>query len=177
MGPLSKFDLKGEEIASLLVPSSSIAGDDEQDTLLLRKMSEDAKKYVSSFSWCKDVLDSYFGGGLGGVFAVFFLHIHPRREGIDPWIWAMVGDVPPAYLPLADCGSAADAFRIYIRGMSKWVELARVGQMGTPEQGVPPVDLPATAECAEVLSKKIYGLTIAVQPFFEDDEGQSTIVN
>jgi hypothetical protein len=36
-------ELKGIQIASDLVPSADIVGDDEQDTILLRKMSEDAK--------------------------------------------------------------------------------------------------------------------------------------
>ena len=33
----------GIQIASDLVPSADIVGDDEQDTILLRKVSEDAK--------------------------------------------------------------------------------------------------------------------------------------
>jgi len=158
------------QVASELVPAASIVGDDEQDTILLRKMSEDAKQYISSFPWCETIRDSYFGGGVGGIFAVFFFHISSNRFDVAPWIWIVVGDIPSAYLPITDCESPAEVFRSYIRGMNRWVELARKGQNGTPEQGVPPVNVPATPEWAERLNQKLYGLTLAVKPFFEDEE-------
>lgn len=161
--------LRGEQIASDLVSAGDIIGDDEQDTILLRTMSEDAKEYISSFSWCDAVLNSYFGGGVGGIFAVFLFHIRPSRRRTDPWIWVVVGDIPSAYLPVADCQSPAEVFRTYINGMSKWVELARMGKTGTPDQGVPPVNVPATPEWAEKLSQRLNGLALAVRPFFEDD--------
>jgi hypothetical protein len=130
-------------------------------------MADEARRYVSSFSWCEAVLDSYFGGGVGGIFAVFFLHIRPSRSGIDPWIWSMVGDIPSAYLPLSDCDSPAEAFKTYVVGMSNWVELARQGKTGTARQGVPPVNVPSTPEWAERLDQKLRGLTQVIKPFFE----------
>lgn len=165
-------ELKGTQVASELVPAADIVGDDEQDTVLLCKMSEDAKQYISSFPWCATILNSYFGGGVGGIFAVFFFHIRPSRSNVDPWIWIVVGDIPSAYLPVTDCESPAEVFRSYIRGMSRWVELARMGRTGTPEQGVPPVNVPATPEWAERLNQKLDGLTLAVRPFFEHGEGR-----
>jgi hypothetical protein len=170
------IELQGQQVASDLVPAKSIVGDDEQDTVLLREMADEAQRYISSFSWCKEVLDSYFGGGVGGIFAVFFFHIRPSRPDVEPWIWIIIGDIPRAYLPLTDCKSPAEVFRTYIRGMSKWVELARNGQRGTPDQGVPPVDLPATPESAEKTNKKLYGLICAVKPFFDsEDSGTATL--
>ena len=166
---------RGQHVASNLTPSEGIVGDDEQDTLLLRTMADDAEQYISSFPWCEAVLESFFGGGVGGIFAVFFFHIRPSRPDVEPWIWIAVGDIPPAYLPFSDCKSPAEVFRTYIRGMSNWVELARKGQAGTPEQGVPPVDLPATPEWAERLNEKLHGLTLAVKPFFEGESEADAI--
>jgi len=166
----SSAEAEGMRIASGLIPAAKIKGDDAADTRLLRKMSEEARRYISSFSWCDSVIDSYFGGGVGGIFAVFFFHIQPSRRGVSPWIWIMVGDIPPAYLPLDDCSSVAEAFGMYIRGMSKWVELVRKGKTGTAEQGVPPVNVPATLEWAERLNQRLYGLTIAVQPIFQGED-------
>lgn len=163
------IEVQGEQIASDLTPSKSIVGDDEEDTVLLRALADEARRYISSFSWCKEVLQSYFGGGVGGIFGVFFFHIRPSRSDVEPWIWIIVGDIPSAYLPITDCKSPAEVFRTYIRGMSNWVELARKGKTGTPEQGVPPVDVPATPEWAETINQKLYGLTVAVQLFFEGD--------
>ena len=169
MNSVHDSELIGEQIASALVPAESINGDDEQDTILLHKMLDNAKQYISSFSWCETILGSYCGGGVGGIFAVFFFHIRPSRPDVDRWIWVVVGDIPPAYIALTDCKSAAEAFKTYIRGMSRWVVLARKGETGTAEQGVPPVNVPATPEWAEKLDKKLYGLTLVVKPFFEDE--------
>jgi hypothetical protein len=166
----SSAEAEGMRIAFGLIPVAKIKGDDAVDTRLLRKMSEEAKRYISSFSWCGSVIDSYFAGGVGGIFAVYFFHIQPSRQGINPWIWIMVGDIPPAYLPLDDCSSPAEAFRTYIRGMSKWVEFARESKTGTAAQGVPAVNVPATPEWAERLNQKLYGLTIAVQGVFQDED-------
>jgi hypothetical protein len=167
MPTFAEIEIAGERIATGLVPSDEISGDDEMDTRLLSEMADAAKRYISSFSWCVAVLDSYFGGGIGGIFAVFFLHIRPSHPEVDPWVWAMVGDVPPAYLPLTDAESPAEAFAEYMHGMSKWVELARKGEIGTPEEGVPPVNVPPTPEWAERLNQKLYGLTLTVKPLFE----------
>ena len=167
MGTFAETELAGERIAAGLVPSGDISGDDATDSELLSKMAEDAQRYIGSFSWCEEVLDSYFGGGVGGIFAIFFFHIRPSRPEVAPWIWIMVGDVPSAYLPLTDSESAAEAFRTYMRGMSKWVEFARKGETGSPEQGVPPVNVPATPEWAEELNRRLYGLTLTVKPLFE----------
>jgi len=169
----SAAETEGARIASSLVLTTKIRGDDATDTRLLRKMSEEARRYISSFSWCGSVVDSYFAGGVGGIFAVFFFHIQRSRRGISPWIWIVVGDIPPAYLPLDDCSSPAEAFRTYLRGMSKWVEFARAGKTGTPEQGVPPVNVPATPEWAEKLNQRLYGLTIAVQGIFQEEDGKA----
>jgi hypothetical protein len=158
----------GNQIASGLVLSKEVRGDDDIDTALLRKMAVDAELYIGSFPWCDAVLESYFGGGIGGIFAVFFFRVRPKRSALDPWIWIVLGDVPPAYLPLSDCKTPGEAFRRYFFGMSKWVESARNGQSGSPDQGIPPVDLPATPEWAEKINRKLYGLTLTVKHLFEE---------
>jgi hypothetical protein len=146
-----------------------MVGDDDEDTALLRQMSDEATEYISSFSWCETIVATYFGGGVGGVFAIFFYKIRPARAEVDPWIWVIVGDIPPAYLPISDCRSAAEAFKRYMCGMSKWVELARNGQAGSAEQGVPPVNVPATPEWAEELERRLQILTLIIKPLFEPD--------
>ena len=63
-----------------------------------------------------------------------------------------------------------------MRGMSKWVELARQGRSGTPEDGVPPVNVPATPEWAERLEPRLYSLTLIVIPFVVKTD-ESSLVN
>jgi hypothetical protein len=176
MSSFAEIELAGERIAAGLVPTSKISGDDETDTRLLCEMADDATRYITSFSWCGTVRGSYFGGGIGGIFAVFIFHIRPSRPEVDPWIWIMVGDIPPAYLPLSDSESPAEAFRTYMHGMSRWVEHARRGQTGTAEEDVPPVNVPATPEWAEELNQRLHGLTLIVKPLFEDAGDRSDLV-
>lgn len=159
-----------------MVPVERMTGDDAEDTTLLRGMSKEAEAYLRSFSWCGDVLSSFFGGGVGGVFAVFLFHIYSARPEVGSWIWIVVGDIPPAYLPLEDAKSPAEVFQRYMLGMSKWVELARQGRSGTADDGVPPVNVPATLEWAEKLEHRLHSLRLIVKPFF-DDTNESTQVN
>jgi|1186.fasta_scaffold778823_1 hypothetical protein len=63
-------------------------------------------------------------------------------------------------------------FSTYIDGMMNWVQLARQGKQGTPEDGVPPINVPATAEWAEKLENRLHLLRLTVKLFF-DDEGAS----
>ena len=45
--------------------------------------------------------------------------------------------------------------------------LAREGRVGTPEEGVPPVNVPATPQWAEKLEIKLRVLMDGASPFFE----------
>jgi hypothetical protein len=167
METIPNAELRGQRIAVGLAASTSMTGEDQADTALLREMLERATRYISDHSWCVSVHDSYFGGGVGGIFAVFLFHIQPSRSEVDPWIWVIVGDIPPAYLPISDCGSPAEAFHTYVRGMRKWVEYAMKGQTGSEDEEVPPVNVPATPEWADHLRLKLDVLSELIGPFFE----------
>jgi hypothetical protein len=159
-----------------VVPVELMTGEDEEDTAFLRGMSQDAEAYLRSFSWCKEVQGSFFGGGVSGIIAVFLFNIRPARPEVSSWIWIIVGDIPSAYLPLEDAPSPAEIFKTYLRGMSKWVELAREGRSGTADDGVPPVNVPATPEWAERLEQRLHSLRLVAQPFF-DDSGESNQIH
>ena len=60
--------------------------------------------------------------------------------------------------------------------MSKWVELAREGRSGTADDGVPPVNVPATPVWAERLEQRLHSLRLVAQPFF-DDSGESNQIH
>jgi hypothetical protein len=62
-----------------VVPVELLAGGDDEDTALLRGMSQDAEAYLRSFSWCKEVQGSFFGGGVGGIIAVFLFNIRAAQ--------------------------------------------------------------------------------------------------
>lgn len=159
-----------------VVPVLSMTGEDEQDTILLHQMSREAEAYLRSFSWCGEVRSSFFGGGVGGVFAVFLFNIRPTRSGVDPWVWIVVGDIPSAYLPIEDAKSPEEVFKTYLWGMSKWVEYARSGQNGPAADDIPPVNVPATPEWAEKLEQRLNSLRLIIRPFF-DVTGESSEVH
>ncbi|HKW73931.1 MAG TPA: hypothetical protein VJN64_00270 [Terriglobales bacterium] len=136
-----EVELQGRRRAERLVPVRDIAGDDDEDTRLLWGMADEARTYFASFSWCKEIYTGYFAGGVGGVFAIFLFHIRPARTEVDPWIWAVVGNIPPAYLPISDAASPREAFETYISGMRRWVKAALSGdKKAAAAANVPPVE-------------------------------------
>jgi len=169
MQPPSERDSGTNEVIPIrnVVRAERIAGEDEEDTELLKEMLEEAKNYVLSFSWCESILGSYFAGGVGKIFAIFLFNISPARPEVDSWMWIVVGDVPPAYLPLEDCRTSREVFDTYIAGMKRWVELVREGREAAPEDRVPPVNIPANREWAESLDGRLRSFTELLQPFFD----------
>jgi hypothetical protein len=158
-----------------VVPLDRIIGDDDEDTQLLRNMAVNADEYIRSFTWCRMVSRSFFAGGVGGIFAVFLFDIAPARAEVGRWIWVVVGDIPPAYLPLEDARTPMEVFSTYIQGMMKWVQLARQGKHGSTEDGVPPVNVPATPEWADKVEKRLHLLRFTVKPLFEDEDEPTPI--
>jgi hypothetical protein len=163
-GPNSDVPVAG------VLPVDKIIGDDAEDTKLLRHMAVAADEYIRSFAWCRAITRSFFAGGVGGIFAIFLFDIAPARPEVDRWIWIVVGDIPPAFLPLQDAKTPMQVFSTYVQGMMKWVQLARQGKQGTPEDGVPPINVPATPEWADKLEKRLHFLRFVAKPFFEDDD-------
>ncbi len=162
-------DSENKRISSVphIAPVEQMAGEDDEETALLRQMLGEAKSYALSFSWCDAIEDSYFGGGIGKIIAIFLFNISTQRPDVDPWMWIIVGDIPPAYLPLEDCRSPKEVFDTYVDGMRKWAGLARKGQPGATAEGVPPVNVPATPEWAEQLESRLRLLTEFAGAFFE----------
>ena len=154
-------DTKSSIPVTGVVPLDQMAGDDEEDTALLREMAESAENCLKSFSWCLAVRDSFFGAGIGKIIAVFLFRISPARHDIDEWLWVVVGDMPPAYLVTECCKTPSEAIEAYIEEMSKWVEHARRGQESAE---VIPVNVPATPEWAENLNKRLETLRATILP-------------
>lgn len=150
-----------------VVPVGRMAGDGDEDTALLQEMLLEAKNYLRSFSWCESILNSYFAGGVGKIFAIFLFNISSARPDVNEWMWIVVGDIPPAYLPWEDCRSGKEVFDAYIAGMKRWVQFARKGQEGPAEDWLPPVIVPATPEWAEALERRLQSLSELVQPLLK----------
>jgi hypothetical protein len=70
MDASTESERAGILIASSLTPLMEVKGEDAEDTRLLLGMADTARRYISSFSWCGEILDVRFGGGVGGIFAI-----------------------------------------------------------------------------------------------------------
>jgi hypothetical protein len=150
-----------------VVPVERMKGEDDEDTVFLREMLEQATNYIRSFSWCDSITDSYFAGGVGEIFAIFLFKITSRNADVDSWQWVFVGDAPSAYLPLKDAPSKMQAFETYIEGMKRWVGVAREGREPAPEDNCPPVGVPATRLWAEALDGRLRMLNESIKPYFQ----------
>lgn len=150
-GTLRRLEMTGPMDFRHVVPTASMRGDSDEDTRLLFGMLQEASNYIKSFEWCRGVVESYFGLGVGGVVAVFFFRICPA-QGADEWLWVVVGDLPPAYLVTDRAPNGACALQAYIREMQAWVDAVRAGQ---PVDDIIPVNVPATPENAERLESRL----------------------
>jgi hypothetical protein len=150
-----------------VVPIEQMFGEDEEELRLLREMAAEAHTFLSSFSWCEEIREAYFGDGFGKIVAVFFFRIEPSRPEVDEWLWVVVGDLPSAFLVTDDCNAPSEALDGYIYEMSKWVKLAKRGR--TSKQVIP-VNVPATPEYANMLEGRLKFLEDVIVPAFRINE-------
>ena len=147
-----------------VVPIAEMAVESPEDTALLEAACTSAQEFLLTHPWCHGFGEVYFGGGVGGVVAIFLMSIYPVPTGADEWTWVIVGDIPPAYLMLHQCPTPVDALKGYIAMMQEWVDLALDGS-GSIE--VIPVDLPPTPENARKLQTRLDLLTTMIVPRLE----------
>lgn len=144
-----------------VVPISRMSGEDAAETELLRRMEQEARRFISQFEWCDGMNEFYFGGGIGGIFAVFLADIKPAQPAVDRYLWIVVGDIPSAYLVTDDCPDPREALEGYIWEMRKCVVLAR---QGLTSEDVIPVNVPATPEWAKQLEGRLDWLEQKIIP-------------
>jgi hypothetical protein len=135
-----------------VVPVDQMRGDDDEDTALLKGMATVARDYLSSFAWCSRIIRQWFGTGVGGVVAVFLFEMASSNDDVPPFLWVVVGDVPPAYLVTDDNETPTDALGAYLEEMRVWVERVREG--GSLEDVIP-VNAPPSRENADALEVRL----------------------
>ncbi len=146
-----------------VVPVGEMAGESEQETEQLYAMHREAIDYLTMRPWCHGIHEHFYGHGIGGVVAVFFFRVDPVPMAPDGGVWVIVGDLPPACLPLQGIATAAEALRAYLKEMSRWVALARHGRTS---DDLLPVNVPSTGVWADVLAKRLKLLKDTALPLF-----------
>jgi hypothetical protein len=144
-----------------MMPVDSIEGDSIVDTNLLREMATEAHEFMCEQEWCERVDRQYLAYGVGRVVAVFLFQITPRSEDVDPYLWVIVGDLPPAFIVVEDNSTAADALDAYCSEMKAWVEAA---EKCVSVDDLIPVNAPPTLGNAEQLKGRLQFLRSEILP-------------
>jgi hypothetical protein len=129
-------------------------------------MCDEAKRYLGSFPWCGEILESYFGLGIGGIVAVFLFRYVPTQEGADPWVWVVVGDLPSAYIATDRAPNAACALDAYVGAMTEWI---RAVHKGACVDNLIPVNVTPNIENASRLESRLCFLDREVLAFYKTD--------
>jgi hypothetical protein len=137
---------------SKVVPTPAMKGDDDEDSSLLREMLLEAERYLNKLKWCARINESYFGIGIGGIVAVFLFRITPCHNGVDDFVWVIVGDIPPLYITVDNAPNPACALDAYLGAMSEWAEAAISGKSIS---ALPPVYADPTPENGRKLKGRL----------------------
>ena len=142
---------------------SALVGDSDEDTVLLRSMASDARKYLAGFSWCPAIRVVYLADGIGGVVAVFLVELAEKLGGQDGFLWVILGDLPSAYLVTDEISNPREAIESYCEIMDEWIAAVRSGK-GLHDAF--PVGVQPSLENAQLLAKRLDFLRETVAPSF-----------
>jgi hypothetical protein len=115
-------------------------------------MAQDATAFLTAQRWCRAVQTLELGWANAGVVGVFQATIEPAQTEVDPILWVVVGDVPPAYLVLDEAPTWREALEGYVEEMARWVDAVRAG---APLDDVIPVDVSPTTAHADMLASRL----------------------
>lgn len=115
-------------------------------------LANEAKQFLISHDWCKKINKGFFDRGWGYSLSIFYFLIEPISSDIPDSVWLIVGDLPPAYIDVADNPNGACALEGYVIEMQQWVDNVLEGK--SLDQVIP-VNVPPDKEYAEMLSSRI----------------------
>ena len=125
-------------------------------------MLDAANAYLNSFKWAGVQRRFWVAECIPGVMAMFLVELNPAKPGIDPYVWVIVGDLPPAYLSTVYVRSPRAALDGYIAELLAWVEAV---EQGKPIDGLMPINGAPTRENALALKTRISFLDQKVLPY------------
>jgi hypothetical protein len=147
-----------------LTPTDQIVGEDEEETLELNSLLQEARSFLSNFSWCLGIRREFFGIGVGGVVGVFLFDLNVPT-GVDGELWVVTGDLPSAYLVTDRAPTPTAALRVYCELMDDWIRAVRGS--GDLSKAFP-VGAQPTKENANQLEKRVRFLREEIIPAFEE---------
>ncbi|ESY25571.1 hypothetical protein X750_04325 [Mesorhizobium sp. LNJC394B00] len=138
-----------------LPPADISTADDDLDAARI-----EARQYLEFYTWVLSIKGEYFGYGAEGIIYIFLFEIEPRPD-VNQWIWVIVGDVPPTYIPADDARTPFEVLDGYIGALEDWVEAARQGKSVAK---LIPVNVDANPANAEMLAGRLKFLDEKILP-------------
>ena len=136
--------------------------EDEEETATCREMADEARTYIKRFKWRESIGRILVGFCYPGIVAAFAFRVGSSNPTVPPWVWVVVGDLPPAYFDAEEATTPADALRRYIGIMGRWIDAVRGKEPF--DENVAPVDVPRTEEWAANLEKRLDFLEREIVP-------------
>ena len=117
------------------------------------KQAEEAKRYLNSFSWCREITSGSLVRSFGYILCIFLFEIEPTKDsGADDKLWVIVGDLPYAYLDIIEYKTPYDALDFYCHLMEEWIDHVKTGKF---LEEYYPVNIQPTLEHANMLDTRI----------------------
>lgn len=130
------------------LPSSDIEHLDE-----VVKLSERAREYLGSMSWCRKIVNGWLDYACGYILAIFYFEIVPAGPGIPRFVWIITGDLPPAYMDGEFHPTGRDALNAYVDEMQGWIDRVLDGR--PLDDDIIAVNVPPDRVWAERLQKRL----------------------
>jgi len=136
-----------------------------EESLALRRMAEEAERYVSGFPWAPPMLRGWLADGAGGIIAVcLFEFTKPITSG-DRKLWVIVGDFPRACVAVLPDDRPRAAVERYAAMLDRWID--GVMSFQPAERAEYPLELERSLPEAKVLRMKLDFLRSEILPFLE----------
>lgn len=151
---MTNMDIRNRIIAlsNELLDVNNISRSEIEEQEEVKKLSDEAVRYLRGQTWCKEVQQGWIGEEWGGILSVFLFKILPSDEGIDDYVWVVVGDIPPAYIDIESSESVDEVLEGYVYIMSEWVK--RV-EKGRSVDDWFPVSVPPEKKYADMLKSRL----------------------
>lgn len=129
---------------------------------------ERAYNYLKSYDFCAGIQEAYVAMLYPGILGMFLFKIE-NRSTFGDWVWAIVGDIPPAVFSTSVGRTPGMVLDAYLGEMDAWVEAV---QQDMPVDDLIPVNAPPTKEYADMLLSRLefIGERILMEEYKDDLE-------
>ena len=89
---------------------------------------ENAKNYLFSFKWCKEIKNTSLYFNLGSKLCIFLFEIENTSRVDDSYLWVLVGDIPSMYLDINNTKTVREVLEDYVALGEDWIKNIKLGK-------------------------------------------------